>query len=707
MQTRRIFQTAMALGLGLSGLAAPLPVAPVQATTTITVTTTADELNTDGDCSLREAVAAANYDVAVDACPAGSGGDVIDLPAGDYGVDALTPGPGNAGTHPLLLIGSVTIRGAGAEATRIQGDSWTALFTTLAPTYALVCDSANDTVRRYRLDGSFYGTTVTAGSGGLDRPMAAVVDGADLYVAGFTSGIDRYDLSSGAHEADLVGTTANSHIFAPTDFALRSNVIWATSYQPGVDGGIYRFNQGNGAYLSQPITNGSGGLSIPNSVLLEPDNDVLVVDPTNDNVLRYSSAGAYEAVAIATGAGGLNQPRGLAADFTAIPNKLYLTSENNDKVVYYEWDTGASAWAYESTVVPTGSGGLDAPTDVVIGPDGMLYVISQGSGQILRYDARTGSPLGALVTAGGGLGTPSCIAFAPMSLTSEVVVSDLTLADARASALTVAVNATVTVERAVVEGAFETTGAIYNQGTLTVRDTLFRDNLASGVLNVGGSVTVESSTITGGHSQQVTLGSGLTNDGGTLLVIDSTLSGNFSNATGIVRNINDGDTFLSFVTVTANTLEGGVGNNGVVNVAGNLYVGSSILAGNTGGAGGLDCAGTLTSLGYNLIGNDQGCTLAGATPTDQVGTPLAPIDPLLGPLGENGGPTPTHLLLTGSPAIDGGKTVPSGFLSFHCDANDQRGVARPFDGDLVPGALCDIGATEYVVFVRMPMMARE
>ncbi|HRF49458.1 MAG TPA: choice-of-anchor Q domain-containing protein [Anaerolineales bacterium] len=706
MSIRWIFRAAMAFGVVLSGSATAQPPAPARAATTITVTTTADEVNSDGDCSLREAVAAANYDIAVDGCPAGNGGDIIDLPAGEYEVAALTPGPGNAGTHPLLLIGSVTVRGAGVAATRIQGDSWTALFTTLAPTYALVCDSANDTVRRYRLDGSFYGTTVTSGSGGLDRPMAAVVAGADLYVAGFTSGIDRYDLSTGAHEADLVGTTANSNLFAPTDFALRSNVIWATSYQPGADGGIYRFNQGTGAFLSQPITNGSGGLSIPNSVLLEPDNDVLVVDPTNDNVLRYSSAGAYEAVAIASGPGGLDQPRGLAADFSSIPNRLYLTSENNDKVAYYAWDTGAAAWDYQSDVVTAGSGGLEAPTDVAIGPDGMLYVISQGTGQILRYDARTGSPLGALVTAGDGLGTPSCITFAPMSVTSEVVISDLTLADSRAPALTVAANATVTVERARVEGAFETTGAIYNAGTLTVRQTLFRDNLASGVLNVGGSATVIGSTIMGGHSQQPDLGSGLTNDGGTLLVIDSTLSGNVSNATGIVRNINGGDTLLSFATVTANTLEGGLGNNGVVNVTGNVYIGSSLLAGNTGAASGIDCGGTLTSLGFNLIGNNQGCTFA-PLPTDLVGTPLAPIDPLLGPLGEHGGPTPTHLLQPGSPAIDKGKTIPTGFLSFHCDADDQRGVARPFDGDLVPGALCDIGATEFVIFVWMPMMGRE
>jgi CSLREA domain-containing protein len=59
-------------------------IAPVQAGTTITVTTTNDELNTDGDCSLREAIEAANTDSTVSGCPAGNGTDTIVLPSGTY-----------------------------------------------------------------------------------------------------------------------------------------------------------------------------------------------------------------------------------------------------------------------------------------------------------------------------------------------------------------------------------------------------------------------------------------------------------------------------------------------------------------------------------------------------------------------------------------------------------------------------------------------
>jgi hypothetical protein len=84
----------------------------------------------------------------------------------------------------------------------------------------------------------------------------------------------------------------------------------------------------------------------------------------------------------------------------------------------------------------------------------------------------------------------------------------------------------------------------------------------------------------------------------------------------------------------------------------------------------------VTSLGYNL----EDGTSCGLTATGD----LVVADAMLGPLQDNGGPTETHDLLPGSPAIDAG--------SMDCPPpdTDQRGVARP------QGAGCDIGAVEYV-----------
>jgi hypothetical protein len=91
------------------------------------------------------------------------------------------------------------------------------------------------------------------------------------------------------------------------------------------------------------------------------------------------------------------------------------------------------------------------------------------------------------------------------------------------------------------------------------------------------------------------------------------------------------------------------------------------------------------SAGFSLIGDGSG---SGLTNTDgnQVGNVppnSSPIDPRIGPLADNGGPTRTHALLLGSPAIDAASTP-------DCPTTDQRGVLRP------QGAACDIGSYERV-----------
>jgi len=92
--------------------------------------------------------------------------------------------------------------------------------------------------------------------------------------------------------------------------------------------------------------------------------------------------------------------------------------------------------------------------------------------------------------------------------------------------------------------------------------------------------------------------------------------------------------------------------------------------------------GMLTSQGFNLIQDVSGCTILG----DSTGNLLG-ADPELGPLQNNGGPTYTHALLPGSPAIDAGTNVGA-------PRTDQRGVSRP------QGASTDIGAFEFQYCIR-------
>jgi hypothetical protein len=138
--------------------------------------------------------------------------------------------------------------------------------------------------------------------------------------------------------------------------------------------------------------------------------------------------------------------------------------------------------------------------------------------------------------------------------------------------------------------------------------------------------------------------------------------------------------------------------------AGGVYLGSqghqsrnSIFAGNTGG----NCSGAyrIDSEGYNIEDAD---TCLNSMPTDQLIT-----NPSIGPLGQNGGPTATHALLSGSPAIEAGN--PAG-CAWDDDGipgtpdvpldHDQRGYLRPFDAYGGGNPICDVGAYEYGVILE-------
>jgi len=162
-------------------------------------------------------------------------------------------------------------------------------------------------------------------------------------------------------------------------------------------------------------------------------------------------------------------------------------------------------------------------------------------------------------------------------------------------------------------------------------------------------------------------GGGIAN-GGTLNLNHCTISGN-----------------SAVVGMSPPAFGGGVVNWGTVNcqntiIAGNFATrppGATIAAGP-------DFFGTLTSQGYNLIGNTTDTVISGITTGN-----LLDIDPLLGPLQNNGGPTDTHALLPGSPALDAG--ISGG------PNTDQRGFPRPFDIPSLPNAAdgSDIGAYEF------------
>ncbi len=113
---------AAALGLAITLAATPATAA------TITVNTSDDEINGDGDCSLREAIRAANMDTAVDACPPGVGADEIFVPAGSYLLTIEGRAEDAAASGDLDITSDLTLTGAGADATVIDANGLDRVF---------------------------------------------------------------------------------------------------------------------------------------------------------------------------------------------------------------------------------------------------------------------------------------------------------------------------------------------------------------------------------------------------------------------------------------------------------------------------------------------------------------------------------------------------------------------------------------------------
>jgi hypothetical protein len=222
----------------------------------------------------------------------------------------------------------------------------------------------------------------------------------------------------------------------------------------------------------------------------------------------------------------------------------------------------------------------------------------------------------------------------------------------------------VTVNNSTFSG--NTHGGIYNSGTLTVSNSTFSGNTSGGINSQLGTLTVSNSTFSGNT------GRGIYNDsGGTLTVSNSTCSGN----TGGGIYTGEGTVTLTNVTLTANRAD-------TLSVGGGLLVSTvrsrpvlhnTLIAGNFRGAGTTpdDVWGNLDPGGdNNLIGDGSRMTgLVNGVNGNQVGTAANPIDPRLGPLQDNGGPTKTHALLAGSPALNTGNPSQVGVA-------DQRGVVR-------------------------------
>jgi hypothetical protein len=211
-------------------------------------------------------------------------------------------------------------------------------------------------------------------------------------------------------------------------------------------------------------------------------------------------------------------------------------------------------------------------------------------------------------------------------------------------------------------------GGIYNRGSLTLSSSTVTQNQSiaddggfiadgGGILNRWhGTVTVSNSTITNNTGAW---GGGIANedgapiDGATMTIANSTISGNVAGGYG-----------CDFGCPPVFFNGGGVynGYRSTLNVLNSVVAGNAQEPFEPADDDPDDLSGTLTSSGYNLIGNTQGGS-------GFVATDLLNVDAHLGPLQDNGGPTQTMALLAGSPALNAGDPAQLGVA-------DQRGVVR-------------------------------
>ncbi len=646
-------------------------VVPAPSQNIIAVTTFADELNADNDCSLREAVQAANTDTAVDKCKAGAGWDTISLPAGTYLLTlAGASEDANASGDLDIITQSVTIRGAGAATTIIDGNDTDRVLDVLDEGMLLLTDV---TVTNGNTTGktSSYGGCIQSGKGlfmllnsvvaqcfspdsgggiemepGVGRLVNTVVkenstlgEGGGLYNDQGTLSIQDSTIMSNTAEDDGGGVNAYYAVTRISAGIVQGNVLTGTSD----GGGIYHY--------------------VGNLIL---DKGTRVMYNTADSDGGGIDA-AYGAIKI--------------EDSTISHNS---SSEDGGGISLSD----IGLWLRDS-LVEYNTAGEDG--------GGANYASGLIENSTIRYNEAS--------TMAGGLETWS-------------IILNSTIANNKAAegggiwAEGVGLFNTVVKDNTALGGDG---GGMYIQSSSAYGGALIVDSTFSGNKGRSGEsgsgvyaetmpVTARGSTFSGNSGADS--GGAIYSHEGVVDLLNSTVSGN-SATDGAGIYVLSGTVFLNYSTVANNTASSKGG--GIYNAKATAFE-NSIVAGNRANGSPSDASADCEAMapitfgGYSLFGNHTGCAAEGRR--DQTVVPATVLTTVLGPLADNGGPatasgdpTWTHALPYGSPALD---VIPPGTSGCQSEVDaDQRSISRP------QGANCDVGAFEVGLYkVYLPFVPR-
>lgn len=339
--------------------------------TDITITTTDDELNSDGDCSLREAVVAANGDTAVDACPAGNGADTIVLPAGEFLLNLVGSSENASFTGDLDITDDLTLIGVGANDTFID---------------------ANDVDRVFELHS---GSQVTM-SNLTVRGGAISSAGANIRVAGL-SGLTLQFVRISEAAVD-----SSSAIYVVSGSSLN---VFSSRIENNLDGGMYiqsdvTANIHNSTISGNQKDGGGGGFNIEGGALVSIINSTISGNSATTyggGILNAGVLGLYN-VTVANnvaGAGGpVSEGGGIANLGGTVTLRNSILADNEDLI-------GSAANDCSGTVISEGYNLIETTTGCTItgdtvtnitGIDPNLDVLSGNGGGTQTHPLLAGSP---------------------------------------------------------------------------------------------------------------------------------------------------------------------------------------------------------------------------------------------------------------------------------------------------------------------------
>jgi DNA-binding beta-propeller fold protein YncE len=311
------------------------------------------------------------------------------------------------------------------------------------------------------------------------------------------SGVDRYNGTTGALIDHFVadGQTAGSR-----DPVFHAGYLYVGS---AFKNEVLRFDATTGAFVDVFI---NGGAVSPEALTFGPDGNLYVADSAGGSVVRYDgTTGQSLGTFIAAGSGGMNGPRSVTFDPTG--SYLDVTSSGSNQVLQYNAQTGAF-------VGVAASAGLSDPIDAKFGPDGLLYVLSNGNNRILRY-AANGAYVDDYVPAGsGGMVQARHMAFGPDGDLYVAALNQILRFGTGNEALFTVTNTTpstlpLTVNYATADGTAVSTGLHPNytasSGTLTFPPGATTATIAVPLLESGSQTAPLTFTLTLSNPEAATL----------------------------------------------------------------------------------------------------------------------------------------------------------------------------------------------------------